>query len=47
MKREKYCFECDTDFTIKSTSKEPILHCPFCGAELSDDEVVDELDFDD
>lgn len=45
MKKEKFCYNCDTEFVIKSTSKEPISYCPFCGAELSSDE--DELEFED
>lgn len=47
MKREKFCFGCDTDFVIKSESKESILYCPFCGADLSDDENVDDDVFND
>jgi len=45
MARKEYaCFSCDTHFTIKTESGEPVKFCPFCGEDL---EIEDGNDFED
>lgn len=46
------CAECTNTFIVKSTTKDPICFCPFCGEEVivedvnDDDEDLEEEDFD-
>lgn len=37
MKRQIFCYSCDTEFTVVSQGKPPIIHCPFCGSEISEE----------
>ncbi len=46
-KTEKYCYECDTSFTVTGPKGFEIKHCPQCGTELGvddDNEFEDELE---
>lgn len=45
MKKEKYCYDCDNSFTIKSQTTDEVRFCPFCGSELGEDENIGEDDF--
>jgi len=38
MKKNKFCFECDADFTIIAKGQDQVLFCPFCAASLDEDE---------
>lgn len=38
MKKEKYCYECDTNFTVTFKGSDPVQFCPFCGSALEEDE---------
>lgn len=40
MKKTKYCYECDMEFSVSFKGSDQIQYCPFCGSELDDDEEV-------
>ena len=50
MKIEVTCDECESMFKLeydaKDTDGDPV-HCPFCGEELNEDEIVEEEPSDD
>ena len=44
------CESCDAEFSIKHNMENrlyKIEHCPFCGEELNNEEMEDEIEFDD
>jgi hypothetical protein len=46
MKKNKFCFECDTDFTVSAKGQDHVSFCPFCAAPLDEDEETFEDDDD-
>lgn len=46
MKKKKFCFECDTEFTVSATGQDQVLYCPFCASELDEDtdDIFEEAD---
>ena len=45
-KEQIECEDCLNKFTIEYKTKDPILHCVFCGADIYSGEEEDELDMD-
>lgn len=46
--KEFFCYDCDTDFTVKVNGPYQVTHCPFCGSEIqSDTNDLVEADLDD
>lgn len=48
-REEHFCYECDSEFTIKEVTKgieaeQSISFCPFCGSEMDYEEDEDDLD---
>ena len=44
------CESCEAEFYIKHNMESrlyKIQHCPFCGEELNNEEMEDEIEFDD
>ena len=44
------CESCEAEFSIKHNMESrlyKIQHCPFCGEELNNEEMEDEIEFDD
>ena len=47
-KKNKYCFGCDAEFTVSCRGRSDVQYCPFCGAEVvEEDETIYEEDEDD
>lgn len=38
-KRKFHCAECDNEFTINYSGKDPLSCCPFCGEELLENDL--------
>lgn len=38
MKKKKYCYTCDTEFTITAKGQDQVQYCPFCAESLDQDE---------
>ena len=47
MKKTKFCFECDTEFSVSFKGNEPVQFCPFCSASLDADEEAFDDDSED
>ena len=44
------CESCEAEFQIKHSMDEnyyKVIHCPFCGADLYDEELKDEIEWSD
>jgi len=46
MKKSKFCFNCDTEFTVTAKGQDQVLFCPFCAESLDEDEETFEEDED-
>ena len=47
-KKELFCYDCETYYSVSTKSQDPVKFCPFCGAECEDEDSVsldDDLDF--
>jgi len=40
MKKSKFCFACDSEFTVTAKGQDQVLFCPFCAESLDEDEEV-------
>jgi uncharacterized paraquat-inducible protein A len=40
MKKTKFCYSCDTEFTVIAKGQDQVLYCPFCAESLDADEEV-------
>lgn len=40
MKKNKFCFSCDTEFTVSAKGQDQVLYCPFCAESLDEDEEM-------
>ena len=43
-KKTLLCLNCEVEFTVRSEADLPVGFCPFCGAELDDDDGYEEED---
>lgn len=49
MPKPKFCPECELEFEVTHEETRaffPVMYCPFCGVDIFEEEVVEELDFD-
>ena len=40
-KKEKYCYECDTSFTVIGPKGFEVNYCPNCGNEVGENDDID------
>ena len=38
------CQECESEFRVISDNHDPVLNCPFCGYELDEEDLDDDLE---